>query len=262
MSVSSPRPESLSQSNFANFLGSRPTVIVHLGPFSSPATFLSGIIKHFSADLGNHVAFGCLDTSKLIYTPWPLKFVRDVFNEALTTAPSGYYLFEQGQVRAFHPGYVPQSSDELSTDLGLLGVGGFLSLILDSSRPATAALNVINDRHARAVIAHFEQALAPPTKKKTTTDWTTILANRKPEAQDPYATLGISSTATDEEVKQAFRTQAALNHPDKVAHLAPAIQKFASDQFTAMKAAYEQIVAARQKASKPTRARKPAKPKA
>lgn len=248
MTASIPRPESLTQATFANFLTSRPKVIVHVGPFSSPTSFSSGIIKHFSADSGHEVAFGCLDTSKLIYTPWPLKFVRDVFNEALTTAPSGYYLFEQGQVRAFHPGKVPQTNDELNADLVSLGIGGFLSLILDSSKPLGAVTRAMEDRHARAVIAHFEEALAPPTKKKATTDWTAILANQKAEAQDPFTLLGIPPTATDEEVKQAFRTQTALNHPDKVAHLAPAIQKFASDQFRALKAAYDQIMAVRQKA--------------
>lgn len=241
------RPESLNQASFANFLTSRPQVIIHLGPFSNPVSFSSGIIRHFSADLGSDVAFGCLDTSKLVYTPWPLKFVRDVFNEALTTAPSGYYLFQQGQVRAFHPGQVPQTNDELKDDLVSLGIGGFLSLILDSKKPLSAVTRAMEDRHARAVIAHFEEALAPPTKKRATTDWTAILANQKAETRDPFTLLGVSPTATDEEVKQAFRAQTALNHPDKVAHLAPAIQKFAAEEFRALKAAYDQIVATRQK---------------
>lgn len=222
-------------------------MIVHLGTSSSPASFLSDIIKHFSADLGNDVTFGCLDTSKLVYTPWPLKFVRDIFNEALTTAPSGYYLFEHGQVRAFHPGSVPQSNDELKADLIKLGIGGVLSVLFESAKPLGAVTDAMEARHARAVIAHFEEALAPPTKKKDTTDWTTILANQKGEGQDPHTLLQVKATATDEEVKEAFRTQTALNHPDKVAHLAPAIQKFASDQFRAMKVAYDQIMAARKK---------------
>lgn len=49
--------------------------------------------------------------------------------------------------------------------------------------------------------------------------------------------------ATDEQVKEAFRTQTALNHPDQVAHLAPAIQKFASDQFRAMKTIFVSLLA-------------------
>lgn len=250
MTASTPRPEPLSQSTFASFLASRPKVIVHLGTSSRPASFLSGIIKHFSADLGNDVAFGCLDTSKLVYTPWPLKFVRDIFNEALTTAPSGYYLFEHGQVRAFHPGSVPQSNDELSADLIKLGIGGVLSMLFDSAKPLGAVTDAMDARQARAVIAHFEEALTPPTRKKDTTDWTSVLANQKAEAQDPYTLLQVQPTATDEEIKEAFRTQTALNHPDKVAHLAPAIQKFASDQFRAMKEAYDQIMAARKKADR------------
>lgn len=248
MAAFAPRPESLSQSTFAKFLASRPKVIVHLGPYSKPESFRSGIIKHFSADLGRNVAFGCLDTSQLVYAPWPLKFVRDLFNEALTTAPSGYYLFEQGQARAFHPGSVSPTTDEMKSDLIKLGVMGFLSLVLDSSKPIGAMTDAMDDRHARAVIAHFEAALAPPTEKKDTTDWTTILANQKVEPQDPYTLLGVSESSTDEEIKQAYRTQTTLSHPDKVAHLAPAIQKFVSDNFRAVKDAYEQIMASRQKA--------------
>lgn len=248
MAASVPRPESLSQSTFAKFLGSRPRMIIHLGPYSRPESFSSGIIKHFGASLGRDVAFGCLDTSQLVYAPWPLKFVRDLFNEAITTAPSGYYLFEQGQARAFHPGSVPQTTAEMKADLIKLGVVGFLSLVFDSSKPIDAMTDAMDNRHARAVIAHFEAALAPPTEKKDTTDWTTILADQKVDAQDPYALLGVNPSATDNEVKQAYRTQTVMSHPDKVAHLAPAIQKFASDHFRAMKDAYEKITTSRQKA--------------
>lgn len=66
-----------------------------------------------------------------------------------------------------------------------------------------------------------------------------------PSAEDPYVMLGITASATDDEVKSAYRNQIKLNHPDKVAHLSPALQAFAQAQTIAVKNAYEAILAMR-----------------
>ena len=39
----------------------------------------------------------------------------------------------------------------------------------------------------------------------------------------------------------AYRDQVKLNHPDKVAHLSPALQKFAEQQTVALTQAYQRI---------------------
>ena len=43
----------------------------------------------------------------------------------------------------------------------------------------------------------------------------------------------------------AFREQMKLNHPDKVAHLSPALQKFAEAQVLKIKDAYERLARGR-----------------
>lgn len=56
-----------------------------------------------------------------------------------------------------------------------------------------------------------------------------------------YQVLGINSTATDEEVKKAYRKIAMENHPDKVGHLGEDIRKAAEEKFTQINVAYEKI---------------------
>jgi len=56
-----------------------------------------------------------------------------------------------------------------------------------------------------------------------------------------YAILEIPSTATDDEVKAAYRRMAMKNHPDKVATLGPDIQKAAQEKFQKIQQAYEDI---------------------
>jgi DnaJ-domain-containing protein 1 len=62
-----------------------------------------------------------------------------------------------------------------------------------------------------------------------------------PPTGDPYAVLQVSPSATDEEVRAAFRAQLLLNHPDRVAHLSPALQAFARQQVLAIQAAWDRI---------------------
>lgn len=56
-----------------------------------------------------------------------------------------------------------------------------------------------------------------------------------------YQILEITSSATDEEVKKAYRKMAIENHPDKVGHLGEDIRKAAEEKFTQINVAYEKI---------------------
>ncbi|WP_026473053.1 TerB family tellurite resistance protein [Alkaliflexus imshenetskii] len=56
-----------------------------------------------------------------------------------------------------------------------------------------------------------------------------------------YKVLEIASSATDEEVKKAYRKMAVRFHPDKVNHLGEEFQESAKEKFQKVNEAYEKI---------------------
>jgi DnaJ like chaperone protein len=67
--------------------------------------------------------------------------------------------------------------------------------------------------------------------------------NLGPEADDPYAILGLLPGASMEEVRQAWRRQAAENHPDRMLQRGapPEFVEIARDKTAAINAAYARI---------------------
>ena len=62
-----------------------------------------------------------------------------------------------------------------------------------------------------------------------------------PPAVDPYATLGVSSSGTDEEIEQAYRRRMSEYHPDRVANSAQEIRELAGQRAREINGAYEEI---------------------
>jgi DnaJ like chaperone protein len=60
-----------------------------------------------------------------------------------------------------------------------------------------------------------------------------------------YKVLGVAPTATDDEVKAAYRQLALKNHPDRVATLGEDVRKAAEKKFQEINAAKETIWKAR-----------------
>ncbi len=61
------------------------------------------------------------------------------------------------------------------------------------------------------------------------------------DLESAYKVLEISSSATDEEVKKAYKKMAVKYHPDKVSHLGEDVQKSATEKFKKINEAYERI---------------------
>lgn len=72
-------------------------------------------------------------------------------------------------------------------------------------------------------------------------DADSVIAMFYKDADAAYAVLEIKPTATDDEVRTAYRRMAMKHHPDKVATLGADVQKAAEEKFRQIQQAYETI---------------------
>ena len=75
----------------------------------------------------------------------------------------------------------------------------------------------------------------------TSSDAASIIAMYYKEADSAYTVLEISPSATDDEVRSAYRRMAMKYHPDRVATLGPEVQKAAEEKFKKIQEAYATI---------------------
>lgn len=77
----------------------------------------------------------------------------------------------------------------------------------------------------------------------STADFISIKApfTKQTDANWAYKTLEIEATATDEELKKAYRRMAMKYHPDKVNNLGDDVKKSATEKFRSINEAYESI---------------------
>jgi len=72
-------------------------------------------------------------------------------------------------------------------------------------------------------------------------DYESIRSMFHKEVGGSYKILEVESSASDDEVKKAYRRMALRYHPDKVAQLGEEIQRGATEKFQSIQEAYEQI---------------------
>ncbi|MFN7012980.1 MAG: TerB family tellurite resistance protein, partial [Bacteroidia bacterium] len=76
-------------------------------------------------------------------------------------------------------------------------------------------------------------------------DFASIKAMFIKDVDADYKILEIEPTASDEDVRKAYRRMAMKYHPDKVTHLGEEFQKSAKEKFQKLQEAYENIKKAR-----------------
>lgn len=72
-------------------------------------------------------------------------------------------------------------------------------------------------------------------------DFASIKAMFVKDTKSSYQILRINSSATNDEVKKAFRKMAKKYHPDKVIHIGKELQELAEEKFVAVNNAYKDI---------------------
>ena len=75
----------------------------------------------------------------------------------------------------------------------------------------------------------------------TSSDFLSIKNMFIPETDSSYKILEIDPSASDEDVKKAYRRMAMKYHPDKVSHLGDDFRKTADEKFKKVNEAYEKI---------------------
>lgn len=83
----------------------------------------------------------------------------------------------------------------------------------------------------------------PPSGSQRTSDASQDdrTANNRHVPQSPYEVLGIGPSASQDEIKAAYRKLANQYHPDKVVHLGEELQALADQRFKEIQKAYEQL---------------------
>jgi DnaJ-domain-containing protein 1 len=159
----------------------------------------------------------------------------------------GLYLCEAGTVIAFHGGQLRPSSASWAADPDERAARERV----DGS-PARAGLTAVELERLHQLVAYFDPILERRQRAGGDSNPYVYTHTEPPPAPVPppvtdeaYAVLGVAVTATDDEVKAAYREQLKLNHPDKVAHLSPALQQFAQQQTLKVRAAWDAIAARR-----------------
>jgi DnaJ like chaperone protein len=72
-------------------------------------------------------------------------------------------------------------------------------------------------------------------------DFNSIKAMVIKDTHSAYEVLEIEKSATDSEVKKAYRKMASKYHPDKVAHLGEDLKNLAEEKFKSVNDAYQSV---------------------
>jgi hypothetical protein len=198
--------------SFATDITRTPFVFVQVDPVIG-RQFPMALIRHFDRYHEGRFSYGTLPRLSVRTPAWWTDNFRNSMGSLRHGVSDGTWLFESGLVTGYHAG--PSALIDERTY-----VAYFEELVqrrLEQGGYSRASERQESPRHPTS----------PPAPSV--------------EEPSPFSILGVPDTATDEQVRDAWREQMKLNHPDRVAHLSPALQKFALAQTMEVQRAYDAI---------------------
>lgn len=132
----------------------------------------------------------------------------------------------------------------LSQDVNIYSVGGQIAANMNYSQRLQLFHYLTQIANADKEFSKSEKSVLEAIASAiglTSSDAASVISMYYKDSQSAYSVLEISPSATDDEVKAAYRRMAMKNHPDKVATLGPEVQKAAEEKFRKIQEAYETI---------------------
>jgi len=83
------------------------------------------------------------------------------------------------------------------------------------------------------MVARVVRALLAPSQP--------VLGSDSPPSWDPWAVLGVTRGASQDEIARAYREQLKRYHPDRVADLGPELQQVAHRKTVELQRAYAEL---------------------
>ena len=154
----------------------------------------------------------------------------------------GFFLQNFGQDRA--ESYIKMLREILEKDYNLYEVSQQVGRYMDYSSRLQLLHYLFGIANADGAISQEELGVVNTISDYmgiTNSDFQSVKAMFIKETDSAYKILGIDASASDEEVKRAYREMAKKNHPDLVSNLGEEVRQAAEKKFQEVNAAYEAI---------------------
>jgi hypothetical protein len=217
------RTPRLTTLNFANDIHRTLFVFVQLDPVMG-RPFPPALIEHFDAKYPRLFTFAVMARPSVKSATWWDQHFRSAAGPVRNGVADGTWLFESGVIVGYHKG---------------------MSSVADAERFVGYFDEIVTRRMHGSGFGDEPKASESSSRSPPPPD--PPPRPRPVDAYDPFGVLGLSSTATDDEVKVAWKEHMKLNHPDRVSHMSPALQKFALAQTIEIQKAYDAILTMRKK---------------
>ena len=153
-----------------------------------------------------------------------------------------FFLQNFGQDRA--ESYIKMLREILEKDYNLYEVSQQVGRYMDYSSRLQLLHYLFGIANADGAISQEELGVVNTISDNmgiTNSDFLSVKAMFIKETDSAYKILGIDASASDEEVKRAYREMAKKNHPDLVSNLGEEVRQAAEKKFQEVNAAYEAI---------------------